>query len=72
MLEMGEYPSFAELVDLINKGIDYERITDHHVFHPGRLDLQENVPDVIRTLPFQLLTTNPFRQDIYLQLKSLL
>ncbi|XP_039956448.1 uncharacterized protein LOC120772104 [Bactrocera tryoni] len=72
MLEMGEYPSLAELVDLTNKGIDYERITDHHVFHPGRLDLQENVPDEIRRLPFQLLTTNPFRQDIYLQLKHLL
>ncbi|XP_011192994.1 uncharacterized protein LOC105218853 isoform X2 [Zeugodacus cucurbitae] len=72
MLEMGEYPSLAELVDLQNKGIDYERITDHHVFHPGRLDLQENVPDVIRALPFQLLTTNPFRRDIYLQLKHLL
>ncbi|XP_011202110.3 tudor domain-containing protein 5 [Bactrocera dorsalis] len=72
MLEMGEYPSLAELVDLKNKGIDYERITDHHVFHPGRLDLQENVPDEIRRLPFQLLTTNPFRQDIYLQLKHLL
>ncbi|XP_067633848.1 tudor domain-containing protein 5 [Eurosta solidaginis] len=69
MLELGEYPSYAELIDLKNKGIDYEWIIDHSVFHPGRLDLHENVPDVIRKLPFQLLTTNPFRRDIYLQLQ---
>ncbi|XP_017466916.1 PREDICTED: uncharacterized protein LOC108359525 isoform X2 [Rhagoletis zephyria] len=72
MLELGEYPSFAELIDLKNKGIDYEWIIDHNVYHPGRLDLHENVPDAIRKLPFQLLTTNPFRRDIYLQLQHLI
>ncbi|XP_054736982.1 tudor domain-containing protein 5 isoform X1 [Anastrepha obliqua] len=72
MLELGEYPSLAELIDLKNKGIDYECIIDHNVYHPGRLDLCENVPDTIRKLPFQLLTTNPFRRDIYLQLHHLI
>lgn len=65
MLETGEYPNFTELVDLKHCGIDYEIIYDRVIFQPENiLNKHDNVPPMVRNLPFFLLKTNPFSPDI--------
>ncbi|XP_061402639.1 tudor domain-containing protein 5 [Musca vetustissima] len=71
MIESGEYPTFTELLELKEKGIDYELIYDRIIFNKcAILNTYDNVPEPIRKLPFFLLTNNPFRADIVLQLTS--
>ena len=68
MLEYGEFPSLVELNEFIYRGIDYECIIDKHLYHPGALNDYEAAPVAIRKLPYNLLPTNPFTQDIILEL----
>lgn len=69
MIESGEYPSFSELVNLAQRGIDYELIHDRIIFNKcAILNFQDNVPEQIRKLPFFLQTSNPFRTDILLEM----
>lgn len=71
MIESGEYPTFTELLELKEKGIDYELIYDRIIFNKcAILNTYDNVPEPIRKLPFFLLTNNPFRADIVLQLTT--
>uniref|UniRef100_A0A1I8PWR8 Uncharacterized protein n=1 Tax=Stomoxys calcitrans TaxID=35570 RepID=A0A1I8PWR8_STOCA len=71
MLESGEYPSFMELFGLQERGIDYELIYDRILVNKSAiLNIQENVPEPISKLPFFLLTNNPFRSDIVLELTT--
>lgn len=71
MIESGEYPSFMELVELQQRGIDYELIYDRIIFNKyAVLNTYDNVPEPIRKLPFFLLTNNPFRADIVFELTS--
>lgn len=72
MIESGEYPSFAELVCLQERGIEYEDIHDHIIFNKSAiLNKHENAPEAIRNLPYFLMTTNPFRSDIIMELNGI-
>lgn len=71
MLESGEYPSFTELTQLLDKGFDYETIYDPLV---QRLTTVSQDPKTgspgVYNFPFNLITTNPFYADIIKQFQS--
>lgn len=69
MIESGEYPSFKELVNLQQRGIDYETIYDLIIYNQSTiLNKHENAPERIKNLPYFLTTSNPFRSEILLEL----
>uniref|UniRef100_A0A1A9W7R1 Tudor domain-containing protein n=1 Tax=Glossina brevipalpis TaxID=37001 RepID=A0A1A9W7R1_9MUSC len=71
MLESGEYPSFSELVQLLEQGYDYERIYDPLI---QRLTMPRDptkAPAELHRFPFNLISyTNPFYAEIIKELKS--
>ena len=69
MIELGEYPNFSELFKLKQHGIDYEAIHDPIIYNQSSiLNKHEHAPEFIRKLPYFLMTTNPFRSEIILDL----
>lgn len=69
MLENAEYPSLDELIDLKDHGIDYELIYDRLIFNnTDVINKLDSVAESVRKLPFFLMSTNPFRIDIIMEM----
>lgn len=66
MLETGEYPSLSELEQLLAQGIDYEKITEKIILDK----FNNNISNADR-MSFNLLDTNPFKNDIISEIISL-
>uniref|UniRef100_A0A1A9WIA0 Tudor domain-containing protein n=1 Tax=Glossina brevipalpis TaxID=37001 RepID=A0A1A9WIA0_9MUSC len=65
MLELGEYATLDELIWLDELGIDYEAIYDLLTCNTSLiLNKQDDAPPCLRQLPFNLLSTNPFCDEI--------
>uniref|UniRef100_A0A1B0GC26 HTH OST-type domain-containing protein n=1 Tax=Glossina morsitans morsitans TaxID=37546 RepID=A0A1B0GC26_GLOMM len=72
MLESGEYANLRELLYLEELGIDYEAIYDRIIYNtPCILNKHKDATPQLRELPFYLLSTNPFRVDIMLELNGI-
>lgn len=72
MIEMGEYPSFQELVSLQKRGIDYDMIYDIVIFNQSSILINKPkcASQGLRSLPYFLTTSNPFRSEILLELNT--
>uniref|UniRef100_A0A1A9ZPC7 HTH OST-type domain-containing protein n=1 Tax=Glossina pallidipes TaxID=7398 RepID=A0A1A9ZPC7_GLOPL len=72
MLESGEYANLGELLYLEELGIDYEAIYDRIIYNTSCiLNKHKDATPQLRELPFYLLSTNPFRVDIMLELNGI-
>uniref|UniRef100_A0A1A9V9B8 HTH OST-type domain-containing protein n=1 Tax=Glossina austeni TaxID=7395 RepID=A0A1A9V9B8_GLOAU len=72
MLESGEYANLGELLYLAELGIDYEAIYDRIIYNTSCiLNKHKDATPELRELPFYLLSTNPFRVEIMLELNGI-
>uniref|UniRef100_A0A1B0AM32 HTH OST-type domain-containing protein n=1 Tax=Glossina palpalis gambiensis TaxID=67801 RepID=A0A1B0AM32_9MUSC len=72
MLESGEYANLGELIYLEELGIHYEAIYDRIIYNTSSiLNKNQDATPQLRELPFYLLSTNPFRIEIMLELNGI-